>query len=54
MPRLPLGKEKRTIVVSFRVTEEEANELTRLYGHYNKGALAIYKAWKGARNASRN
>lgn len=49
MARLPLGKEKRTVVVSIRVTEDEADELTRLFGHYNKGMLAIYKAWKGSR-----
>lgn len=49
MARLPLGASKRTVVVSFRVTEEEAEELTQLYGHYNKGALAIYRAWQANR-----
>lgn len=47
MARLPLGKAKRDVVVSIRLTEEEAEELTRIYGHYNKGMLAIYRAWKG-------
>jgi hypothetical protein len=44
--RLPLGKEKKTVVVSFRITKEEADELTAKYGHYNRGVQAIYKASK--------
>lgn len=32
MPRPPLGKAARTKIISVRVTEDEAQELTRRYG----------------------
>lgn len=50
MPRTPLGRAKRAVVVSVRLTEDEARELAELYGSKEKGLYALYVEWKEKRD----
>lgn len=53
MPRNPLGRAKRSVVVSVRLTEDEANELAELYGSKEKGLYALYVQWKEKQGGKR-
>lgn len=53
MPRTPLGRAKRAVVVSVRLTEDEARELAELYGSKEKGLYALYVQWKEKRDAGK-
>ena len=53
MPRTPLGRAKRSVVVSVRMTEDEAQELAEVFGTKEKGLLALQQAWKRNRDEAR-
>jgi hypothetical protein len=49
MGRPLLGKEKRTEIISIRITGEQRKELERVYGNGNRGMHAIFIAWLAQR-----
>ena len=53
MPRNPLGRAKRSVVVSVRITEDEAAELESVYGTKEKAFQAFHSNWKEGRKSAK-